>query len=229
MTSPSYPLTLDLPDAGWWSSAAARWPPAGPRASSRPAPSWTSSRPSSARTCRTGAAGRLAWHARDYVAGDLARAGSPPGSCTPPQATASSTRRSPAKPMPPASGACVPMLRMPPRRGRQQWPAAPLAQPAGGSPSPSRPAATHAAPPRCGTPSWPPSTAAPSLSAASGLSGRAGARPRAVGRVALVGGGPGADDLITVRGRALLAAADVIVTDRLGSAGLLGPWARTSR
>ena len=42
-----------------------------------------------------------------------------------------------------------------------------------------------------------------------------------VGRVALVGGGPGADDLITVRGRALLAAADVVVTDRLGPTGLL--------
>ena len=46
-------------------------------------------------------------------------------------------------------------------------------------------------------------------------------RPRAAGRVALVGGGPGADDLITVRGRALLAAADVVVTDRLGPRGLL--------
>ena len=42
-----------------------------------------------------------------------------------------------------------------------------------------------------------------------------------VGCVALVGGGPGADDLITVRGRALLAAADVVVTDRLGPRGLL--------
>jgi uroporphyrin-III C-methyltransferase/precorrin-2 dehydrogenase/sirohydrochlorin ferrochelatase len=41
------------------------------------------------------------------------------------------------------------------------------------------------------------------------------------GRVALVGGGPGADDLITVRGRALLAAADVVVSDRLGPRGLL--------
>ena len=46
-------------------------------------------------------------------------------------------------------------------------------------------------------------------------------RPPAAGRVALVGGGPGADDLITVRGRALLAAADVVVTDRLGPRGLL--------
>jgi len=41
------------------------------------------------------------------------------------------------------------------------------------------------------------------------------------GSVALVGGGPGAEDLITVRGRALLAAADVVVTDRLGPRGLL--------
>ncbi|WP_457255352.1 uroporphyrinogen-III C-methyltransferase [Pedococcus sp. P5_B7] len=45
--------------------------------------------------------------------------------------------------------------------------------------------------------------------------------PVSVGRVALVGGGPGAEDLITVRGRALLAAADVVVTDRLGPRGLL--------
>lgn len=46
------------------------------------------------------------------------------------------------------------------------------------------------------------------------------------GRVALVGGGPGADDLITVRGRALLAAADVVVTDRLGPRGLLATLGR---
>ncbi|TQJ50917.1 uroporphyrinogen-III C-methyltransferase [Phycicoccus sp. SLBN-51] len=45
--------------------------------------------------------------------------------------------------------------------------------------------------------------------------------PAPVGSVALVGGGPGADDLITVRGRSLLAAADVVVTDRLGPRGLL--------
>jgi uroporphyrin-III C-methyltransferase/precorrin-2 dehydrogenase/sirohydrochlorin ferrochelatase len=47
----------------------------------------------------------------------------------------------------------------------------------------------------------------------------------AAGRVALVGGGPGAEDLITVRGRALLAAADVVVTDRLGPRALLATLA----
>ncbi|RLP95812.1 uroporphyrinogen-III C-methyltransferase [Micromonospora sp. BL4] len=41
------------------------------------------------------------------------------------------------------------------------------------------------------------------------------------GSVAVVGGGPGPDDLITVRGRALLDAADVVVVDRLAPQGLV--------
>ncbi|KGN34807.1 multifunctional uroporphyrinogen III methylase/precorrin-2 oxidase/ferrochelatase [Knoellia sinensis KCTC 19936] len=45
--------------------------------------------------------------------------------------------------------------------------------------------------------------------------------PGAKGRVILVGGGPGAEDLITVRGRQAIAEADVVVTDRLGPTTLL--------
>jgi uroporphyrin-III C-methyltransferase / precorrin-2 dehydrogenase / sirohydrochlorin ferrochelatase len=47
------------------------------------------------------------------------------------------------------------------------------------------------------------------------------ARPASAGSVALVGGGPGDPDLITVRGRRLVAAADVVVVDRLAPRALL--------
>ena len=46
-------------------------------------------------------------------------------------------------------------------------------------------------------------------------------RRRRGGRVALVGGGPGDPGLITVRGRQLLAEADVVVADRLAPRALL--------
>ncbi|GAA2990988.1 uroporphyrinogen-III C-methyltransferase [Microbacterium terrae] len=46
-------------------------------------------------------------------------------------------------------------------------------------------------------------------------------RATAVGRVDLVGGGPGPADLMTVRGRRLLAEADVVVADRLGPTHVL--------
>jgi uroporphyrin-III C-methyltransferase / precorrin-2 dehydrogenase / sirohydrochlorin ferrochelatase len=46
--------------------------------------------------------------------------------------------------------------------------------------------------------------------------------PGAAGAVALLGGGPGDPGLITVRGRRLLAEADVVVADRLGPRALLG-------
>jgi uroporphyrin-III C-methyltransferase/precorrin-2 dehydrogenase/sirohydrochlorin ferrochelatase len=41
------------------------------------------------------------------------------------------------------------------------------------------------------------------------------------GCVVLVGGGPGADDLITVRGLDRLMAANVVIADRLAPSGLL--------
>ena len=54
-----------------------------------------------------------------------------------------------------------------------------------------------------------------------GPGGPGGWRPARPGRVALVGGGPGDPDLITVRGRQLLAEASVVIADRLAPRALL--------
>src|SRR6266581_6402344 len=48
-----------------------------------------------------------------------------------------------------------------------------------------------------------------------------GGRPPRAGGVAIIGGGPGDPGLITVRGRQLLAEADVVLTDRLAPRSLL--------
>ncbi len=54
-----------------------------------------------------------------------------------------------------------------------------------------------------------------------GASGKSYVTGRRQGSVALVGGGPGDPELITVKGRRLLAAADVVVVDRLAPGLLL--------
>jgi len=53
------------------------------------------------------------------------------------------------------------------------------------------------------------------------IAGRGGEQAPRAGTVALIGGGPGDPGLITVRGRQLLAEADVVITDRLAPRSLL--------
>ncbi|KGN42218.1 multifunctional uroporphyrinogen III methylase/precorrin-2 oxidase/ferrochelatase [Knoellia aerolata DSM 18566] len=54
-------------------------------------------------------------------------------------------------------------------------------------------------------------------------------RPRETGWVALVGGGPGSDGLLTARGHELLASADVVVVDRLAPRGVVSRLPRSVR
>lgn len=58
------------------------------------------------------------------------------------------------------------------------------------------------------------------------VGGRGGSTGAAVGRVVLVGGGPGDPDLITLRGQRALAEADVVVVDHLAPQSLLAALAR---
>jgi len=66
---------------------------------------------------------------------------------------------------------------------------------------------------------------APAQSTGSAPARAGGFAQRGEGRVVLVGGGPGDPGLITVRGMGALAAADVVVVDRLAPVGLLADLA----
>jgi uroporphyrin-III C-methyltransferase / precorrin-2 dehydrogenase / sirohydrochlorin ferrochelatase len=61
----------------------------------------------------------------------------------------------------------------------------------------------------------------PHRPAAAGPAGPGSPLPPAAGRVALVGGGPGDPGLLTVRGRRLLAEADVVIADHLAPRAVL--------
>ena len=122
--------------------------------------------------------------------------------------------RSRPRPRPRASCACGPTTRRRRARGSPR-PAGP-----GRTPWRCTPTATRPGPPRCAT-VW--SRAAAAVAGPVRPTPAAGPR---TGRVVLVGGGPGDPGLLTLRGRAALAEADVVVADRLAPLAVLDELAR---
>ena len=148
-------------------------------------------------------AGEITWERRRYQDGDLADAWYALIATDDPEANAARLRRGRGAA---ASGAYAPTTPTRPPPGPRP-PAAARA-----SPSPSSPARD------------PRRSAAVRDAVVEGLRDGTLAAPHHRTRtpgVALVGGGPGDPDLITVRGRRLLAEADVVIADRLGPRDLL--------
>ena len=148
------------------------------------------------------ATGRLTWSQRAYADGDLDGAWLVLACTDDPAVNAAGRRR---RPSGAGSSAAAPTTRSVGQRGS---PPSDAPEP---SPWPSMPTATRAVRSRCAT-SW---------SRPCWLRDLRRATARARGRVVLVGGGPGDPGLITVRGRAALAEADVVVADRLAPLALL--------
>ena len=105
------------------------------------------------------------------------------------------------------------------RRGRRR----PVREPAGAPPAaaPIAVAPTVGAPPAGAPTAGAPLADSPLAGSTSSRAEPAGTATRHHGWVALVGGGPGADGLLTARGHELLASADVVVVDRLAPRGVV--------
>ena len=215
------------PAGGSSSWAAARWRPARMPASSTPAPGVEVVAPrGSARTSPTsrrpgGSPGTPASTSPATCSAGAGLAG-PHRHRRPARSTTQVAPEADAAPRRGASAPTTPTRRAP---GRRRWPAAPSGRGQRGrhrgGDGRGRPAAGHRGPRRRARR---PSTAA---RCRSGGSARPTGRSPEPGTSRRSAGSPSSaaaratDDLITVRGRALLAAADVVVVDRLGPRGLL--------